>query len=279
MTLPPDDDETLRRAFVDGDADVTFGAACPPAEHLWAAARGELSPSETEQVVDHLATCAACARAWSVATEFGPAAAGRNVVSMAAMRGAPAWWERSQPWAMAALVVLAVGLGSAIVVIEMRQRESAAQRIADAARLEAEVAREREGRVAAEQLAQNLRTELALRSGPLVNVPLFELAADALRGGGPAASILAVPAEVSHVTLLLSPAGKPGGDRFAAEAIDATGRAVWRAEGLRPSDANVFTVTVPRTLMPDGEYRLRLSRTAPAPSALIHEYAFTVRTR
>jgi hypothetical protein len=44
--------------------------ACPPAERLWSAARGELSGPELEALTSHLRTCAACGEALAVSAEL-----------------------------------------------------------------------------------------------------------------------------------------------------------------------------------------------------------------
>ena len=66
---PVDPDLTrLRRAFASlSDEDLT--AACPAAEALWSGARGELPGPEVERLVEHIATCGACAELWRLAAE------------------------------------------------------------------------------------------------------------------------------------------------------------------------------------------------------------------
>ena len=47
------------------------------------------------------------------------------------------------------------------------------------------------------------------------------------------------------------------GDRRSASSFDASGKMVWRGEGLRQGSHHAFTLTVPRELLPDGAYRYR----------------------
>ena len=46
------------------------GHACPPAEALWSAARGDLAPAPARALIGHLATCASCAEDWCLAQEL-----------------------------------------------------------------------------------------------------------------------------------------------------------------------------------------------------------------
>jgi hypothetical protein len=63
------DDSRLRAAFTVLAETAKPTDACPPAERLWAAARGELIPETTQEVVLHTATCGVCAEAWRLAVD------------------------------------------------------------------------------------------------------------------------------------------------------------------------------------------------------------------
>lgn len=93
------DDQALRAAFEALSKDAAFTDACPPADRLWAGARGELKPPEVEALALHLAECGACAEAWRVAKDFGTPA----------VLAAPA---RGFDWKLpaAAMIVLAAGV-------------------------------------------------------------------------------------------------------------------------------------------------------------------------
>jgi hypothetical protein len=54
--------------------DARPAADCPEPERLWNAARGALPPAETRALVDHTASCAACAEGWRLAASLAPAA-------------------------------------------------------------------------------------------------------------------------------------------------------------------------------------------------------------
>ena len=44
---------------------------CPPADRIWEAVAGELSPEAVRQIVEHTAQCMDCSIAWRVALEVG----------------------------------------------------------------------------------------------------------------------------------------------------------------------------------------------------------------
>lgn len=44
--------------------------SCPPSDRIWLAVRGELPPDELRAIVDHIATCPACAEDWRIAMVF-----------------------------------------------------------------------------------------------------------------------------------------------------------------------------------------------------------------
>ena len=67
-----DRDAELRAAFASLSDDAVVADACPSTEHIWDGANGQLPPHETAVLVDHLATCGACAEAWRLARELSP---------------------------------------------------------------------------------------------------------------------------------------------------------------------------------------------------------------
>jgi hypothetical protein len=96
---------------------------CPDNDTLWASAAEELDPVADDQVILHLAQCAQCSSAWSLAREMVLP----ETMTVASVRETPGHqWLRS-PWrrsilAMAATVLVGVGLGAALLL----NREAAA---------------------------------------------------------------------------------------------------------------------------------------------------------
>ena len=80
--------EALRRAFAADADDTPEPERCPEPDRIWAAAHGALTAGERHEVIDHTASCSACAEAWRLAREVGRAAeepatvAGGRVLAM-----------------------------------------------------------------------------------------------------------------------------------------------------------------------------------------------------
>ena len=104
-------DASLRAAFRARTSRTAPAGDHVPAEDLWSAVRGELSADERRAIVDHTASCAACAEAWRLAMEVTP-----DPIAAAAPAARPAWtafrWPATfAPLAAAAALVVAVGAG------------------------------------------------------------------------------------------------------------------------------------------------------------------------
>lgn len=71
----------LRAAFAQVE-DVPEGDGCPATAELWDGMHGGLRPERLREVVDHLASCAACAEAWRIGLLLeGPPEAAPAVIS------------------------------------------------------------------------------------------------------------------------------------------------------------------------------------------------------
>jgi hypothetical protein len=107
--------EGLRRAFTVPGGTAPRPEDCPPAETLWAAVHGELPPGALRDVVDHTATCPACAEDWRLAVEVKREATATAEVATGRAASPvlyPRRWLRLAPLvaAAAAIVALVVGL-------------------------------------------------------------------------------------------------------------------------------------------------------------------------
>ncbi len=65
--------ERLREAFATAGPQDGPSDSCPSADRIWAAAAGELPPSEVEALVDHVGECPWCAYTWRSAVQMGAA--------------------------------------------------------------------------------------------------------------------------------------------------------------------------------------------------------------
>ena len=61
--------------------------------------------------------------------------------------------------------------------------------------------------------------------------------------------------------------------------MDGHGRTIWRGEGLRQDSQGNFVLTLSRSFLSDGEYRLVLYQTGKSPLTRVAEYAVRVKSR
>lgn len=114
MNAGADDTLKLRQAFSSLSRGALPQEGCPEADRIWSAVRGELAPRETREVVDHTASCPACAEAWRLAVEIGREAAEGTLAK-------PAATTRGWDWRWAAAA--AIALVAAGVLLWQRGRE------------------------------------------------------------------------------------------------------------------------------------------------------------
>ena len=101
----------LREALDALAAEAAPGGHCPDADRLWDASRGELASHETEEIVDHLSACRACARVWRLAVDLGREAPTlATVPALAEAEAAPYWTlARLAPAFVGSFVVIIAG--------------------------------------------------------------------------------------------------------------------------------------------------------------------------
>jgi hypothetical protein len=104
----------LRREFLELDDEESTGRSCPDPERLWQAVAGRLGQEERTEILEHTASCGACAQAWRLAYSLGAADQVRQ-------SGVPASWRRWSVWGAAAAAVLVLVFG-----FELAERESRA---------------------------------------------------------------------------------------------------------------------------------------------------------
>lgn len=103
----------LRAAFTAPAGPAPDPAGCPSPETVWSAVRGELPPQEMRQVVEHTASCAACAEDWRLAAELNRQEAEQAAVhtpGKVIVGRFGAWRSWGAAVAVAAGLLLAVGL-------------------------------------------------------------------------------------------------------------------------------------------------------------------------
>jgi len=110
--MSQDDQELqrLRAAFAAPAVAAPDPESCPAPERLWAAVRGELPPRELRDVVEHTASCVACAEDWRLAAELER----QSAAATAAEPGKVLQGRFSRWRPLAAAAALAAGLLIAI---------------------------------------------------------------------------------------------------------------------------------------------------------------------
>jgi hypothetical protein len=108
-----------------------------------------------------------------------------------------------------------------------------------------------------------LRREVGRLSAPILAVPSSDIVlGEKTRGGH---TVLAVPREESQVPLSLVLDGALPDQAWRIEIADAAGKAVCHSSVVRLHRAGEVWLLVPRSFLPDGEYRVRLVPSAGGP--------------
>jgi hypothetical protein len=102
----------LRAAFTASAAAAPEPESCPAPDRIWAAVRGELPPGELRALLDHTASCAACAEDWRLAVELNHQSAEQaGTVPGRVIQGRFGRWRAmAGAAALAASLLIAVGV-------------------------------------------------------------------------------------------------------------------------------------------------------------------------
>jgi hypothetical protein len=319
------------------------GGSHPSVDALTAYHQGRLSGSARAVVRDHLVACDECMALFKDADSFfaPPEPGGEGVSDVEVRRGwqalwrqieaeegaavparavAPreaAWWGRTAwPLALAAGLLLAVGLPLAWIAWsrQQQQTQSAARqlqierdalaerlrqledqnrqlreqagasppagdsRAGDAAESEREAQRLREQ---LESLREKHEAELAELRQPQLNAPVYDVLPQQMTvrsaAGGEATRVELPPGRRSF-TLILNGQGLPPYPQYDIE-IRRGGRRVWRGTGLRQGADGNFVLTLDRSFLKEGEHRLKLFGRSGGAVKEVDEYVISVNSK
>lgn len=261
------------------------------------AAAEDLRGPERERVADHLVICSDCATEYRLLRELKPWA--EQAATLPA-QGQSIRWERLRRFAgITALAktgyALAVVLFLVCVVClvwaiatkrenarfaarldEQRlTRDQTSEALARATRQLEEASRRAE--LQQQEIAQ-LRLSVDDLSQPQINIPIVDLETEGIRGLSEGEiTTVAVPEGANLFTLVLHILDEPTFPGYAVEVTDERGRRVWRAQGLRRSPADTFTVALPRRLLPAGRYQLGLYGLRAGKNKSLGKYSMRLR--
>ena len=247
MTL---DEGELRNAYQNATR-RRAGTNCPGEDTLIRAARHDLSSGDREAVIAHLAQCSDCARDYRIATALQPWA------NDATKRERDDDGRNASPFTIATTVAIAVSIP---LIVWLFLARTGASRTID--QLYGEIAKRDQENRALRTQSLALRAKIEELSTPSIGIPAVDLDASA----NPTSIDLAPN---THAVALILHLPFPRAQTF--ELHDARGQTLWR-DANETTDSASVTITVPRELVPSGDYVMR------ANSASDHaDFAFRIR--
>ncbi|HEY4587613.1 MAG TPA: hypothetical protein VII86_00210 [Thermoanaerobaculia bacterium] len=255
--------------------------------------QGLLPPDEEARFEEHFVDCPQCTEQLELARGFqrglkamaaedaARAVVGAGLFAWLARRGHLAQWGT----ALAALVIAAALPALWLLAGGRSERREQEARLAAERRTRQELERrlsESESRRSAER--RDLAAKLALAkppeaprglAGPLVNTPVFLLAAVRSNDGKP---VTIDPSRTGDALALAVDLGEGlRFDTYRATITKAGGGKVFEKAGLKPNALETLMITFPSTFFTPGDYRLRVEGLKPDGSAAeVGGYAFRV---
>ncbi len=303
---PPKDIEPDEALFVRECAEAMASlrratVLCPPPSVVGVAAAGSLPPEEQASVSAHIASCFACqALAGAMSNREALTASDPKDGEEARIRTriaaeedreaprAPAAAAGRHPWrllAAAATLLLAAGLGTWALRLRSENRRLAAAvvkpRPTSGASAEEESRRrlEEAARTAAyESRIAALERQAGSASKPQGPVPVLDLEpAGAFRSSEGEKPLFRVPPSTPLVAVVLNSSSHDAALPHTLEILDGGGRLIWKGEGLKENASHVFALTIPRELLHDGDYRLRLFVERRGRREIVETYELRIR--
>jgi hypothetical protein len=290
-------------------ADAEDRGGCPTSEELARSALGELGGRDRDRVSRHLVACSDCAQefrligplkqfsadAAAVIEESGLTARSDKDTGASRRHPAAGLFAWLSPIRLAPAIAFAALLICSVLVFrlvslntrndELRRqaadREDLVRRAAAAEQSLDTTRRERDDAIARSDNDQaeisRLHDQIA-RAGPgarpELNVPIIDLdPRDSARGSsGAGGKDIRLPKSAASLLLILNITGERTYREYAIEIRDQAGSVRFEGKGLKRSSENTFTLTVPRSMLPPGRYRIVLYGLDGGQKALVQDY-------
>jgi cell division protein FtsB len=185
------------------------------------------------------------------------------------------WASSSASWALAAMLLVVLGIGI-LAVMQRRQKQQLVMQLETVQQQTAALQTEQQNLVnRTKQLEQeNFQLQERARSAPPsrdaqsveirrpeLNAPIYDLYAQNFirRSAVPGeANRIKLPPSANSMVLVLNGEGIPPASSYGIEILSSGGQVIWRAKGLKRDRLGNFTLTIDRSFLGKGTYRLRL---------------------
>jgi hypothetical protein len=217
----------------------------PEPETLAAYHTGELGESEAQRLQDHLLACRECAAL--LVDLDGLADPGFGAGSLSAADQEALWGRIQEETGQAE------GPMPAIVPFRRPSRFAPQPRWLQALAAALLVAT-----VGLSAWVASLRRTVEALGRPEPNAPVIDLYSGASRSAGSPQPVAVVPRDFRFFTVILHPPHSRSTNRYRVEITRAGGGSVWSRDGVAPDPLGPLPLTLTRSLIGPGEYRIRL---------------------
>jgi hypothetical protein len=218
----------------------------PEPETLAAYHAGELGESEAQRLQDHLLACRECAAL--LLDLDGLADPGFGAGSLSAVDQEALWGRIQGEIQQAESPVLAP-------VIPLRRPSRSAPQ---PRWLQALAAALLVATVGLSLWVVSLRRTVETLNRPEPNAPVIDLYSGASRSAGSPSPTATIPRDFRFFTVILHPPHSRSTNRYRVEITRAGGGNVWSRDGVAPDPLGPLPLTLTRSLIGPGEYRIRL---------------------
>jgi anti-sigma factor RsiW len=239
--------------------------------------RGQLSPEESESFEEHYLSCQECLDRLELAESmdrgFKRAVAEDAAKAVAVRQLALVAWlarlGRSRQLAALVMAVFVVALVPGLFALrEMRVRDrqltavqAAEEKAREAAGLRRELEASRRDLVRAQEAGAAAERDLAAAREPQGNVPILFLDAERGSAQGEPTHSVRLPTSGSIVLGLMIDGSHQADYRVTVR--NSGGREVWHGDGLRVSDSDTISLSLPSNLLMPGDYTLTVDGLPP----------------